>query len=69
LKDAEQRLRRQNKLKAEAAAKAAEAKSSAQMKESASPAPSKGGDCSNGAQAEWEFLKQYEGAQSKSWTT
>jgi hypothetical protein len=65
LKDAEQRLRRQNKLKAEAAAKAAEAKSSAQMKESASPAPSKGGDWSNGAQAQWEFLKQYEGAQSK----
>jgi hypothetical protein len=60
LKDAEQRLRQQNKLKAEAAAQAAKVKAKA----SAQTSP-KEKDWSSGAQAEWEFLKQSEGAQSK----
>jgi hypothetical protein len=67
LKDTEQRLRQQNKLKAEAAEQAAKAKTtaSARSKDEKSTAPSKETDSSSGAQADWEFSKKYEGAQSK----
>ncbi|KAK4124691.1 P-loop containing nucleoside triphosphate hydrolase protein [Parathielavia appendiculata] len=65
LKDAEQRLRHQNKLKAEAAGKAAKSKSTARTNKYLTPSSSKEGDRSSGAQAEWDFLKQFEGAKSK----
>ncbi|KAH6622552.1 P-loop containing nucleoside triphosphate hydrolase protein [Chaetomium tenue] len=67
LKDAQQRLRQQNKLKQEAAEQAAKAKATAttRSKDKKPAASSKDPDWSSGAQAEWDILKQYEGAQSK----
>lgn len=68
LKDAEERLRLQNKLKKQAAAKAAEkaqAKASTGAKGPATSAPSKDADLASGPEEEWQFSKQYEGAQSK----
>ncbi|KAK3897515.1 helicase required for RNAi-mediated heterochromatin assembly 1, partial [Staphylotrichum tortipilum] len=66
LKDAEKRIRQQNQLKAEAVAKAAskakEAKSQHLLSSSAAP---QGDDWSSGARAEWETMKQCEGAISK----
>lgn len=67
LKETEQRLKKQNKFKAEMAAKAAErvkAKSPASTQKPESSA-SKEYEWSSGAQSEWAFLKQSEGAQSK----
>jgi hypothetical protein len=64
LKDAEQRLRHQNKLKAEMAAKAAEAAKKGANSDSTKGSP-KEHEWSSGAQSEWDFLKQSEGAQSK----
>ncbi|KAK3293760.1 P-loop containing nucleoside triphosphate hydrolase protein [Chaetomium fimeti] len=67
LKDTEQRLRQQNKVKAEAAEQAAKAKAkaSARTKDKKSSTPSDEPAWSSGASAEWDFLKKYEGAQSK----
>ncbi|EAQ84249.1 hypothetical protein CHGG_10653 [Chaetomium globosum CBS 148.51] len=67
LKDAQKRLRQQNKLLEEAAEQAAKAKATAatRSKDKKFATSSKEPDWSSGAQAEWDFLKQYEGAQSK----
>jgi hypothetical protein len=68
LKDAEQRLRHQNKLKAEMAARTANAAKKGVQKDSTKakdPGSPKEHEWSDGVQSEWDFLKQYEGAQSK----
>jgi hypothetical protein len=65
LKDAEQRLRHQNKLKAEMAAKAAKKSVHRDSTTTQEPGSPKEHDWSSGAQSEWDFLKQYEGAQSR----
>jgi hypothetical protein len=68
MKDTEVKLREQNKLKAEMTAKVAAkaaTKASQPTKGEASQASSKKSDCLGGANAEWEFMKQCEGVQSK----
>ncbi|KAL2131440.1 hypothetical protein VTI74DRAFT_5109 [Chaetomium olivicolor] len=64
LKGTEQRLRQQNKLRAEAAKGVLKAKTKAANNPSSS-ASSKDQDWPSDAKAEWEFMKEYEGAQSK----
>lgn len=67
LKNAEVKLRQQNELKAKMESKKAEKlkKTQKQDQKTAPPSPSTQPDCLSGAQAEWDFMKENEGAQSK----